>query len=67
MVTQRTEHVVLAEKIAGNFARRTVQPKEDLLQLPMIGLIKAARRYDPSRRPFQPYGRSYAKGGIKHF
>jgi DNA-directed RNA polymerase sigma subunit (sigma70/sigma32) len=61
------EHVDLAEKIAGNFARRTVHPKEDLLQLAMIGLIKAARRYDPSRGPFRPYGRTYANGEITHF
>jgi DNA-directed RNA polymerase sigma subunit (sigma70/sigma32) len=61
------EHRDLAEKIAGNFARRTVHPKEDLLQLAMIGLIKAARRYDPSRGPFRPYGRSYANGEITHF
>jgi RNA polymerase sigma-B factor len=57
----------LAEKIAGNFARRTVHQKEDLLQLAMIGLIKAARRYDPSRGPFRPYGRTYANGEITHF
>jgi RNA polymerase sigma-B factor len=57
----------LAEKIAGNFARRTIHPKEDLLQLAMIGLIKAARRYDPSRGPFRPYGRTYANGEITHF
>jgi DNA-directed RNA polymerase sigma subunit (sigma70/sigma32) len=61
------EHSDLAEKIAGNFARRTVHPKEDLLQLAMIGLIKAARRYDPSRGPFRPYGRTYANGEITHF
>jgi hypothetical protein len=61
------EHIDLAEKIAGNFARRTVHPKEDLLQLAMIGLIKAARRYDSSRGPFRPYGRSYANGEITHF
>jgi len=61
------EHMDLAEKIAGNFARRTVHPKEDLLQLAMIGLIKAARRYDPSRGPFRPYGRTYANGEIAHF
>ena len=61
------EHMDLAEKIAGNFARRTVHPKEDLLQLAMIGLIKAARRYDSSRGPFRPYGRSYANGEITHF
>jgi RNA polymerase sigma-B factor len=57
----------LAEKIAGNFSRRTVHPKEDLLQLAMIGLIKAARRYDTSRGPFRPYGRTYANGEITHF
>jgi len=61
------EHMDLAEKIAGNFARRTVHPKEDLLQLAMIGLIKAARRYDPSRGAFRPYGRTYANGEITHF
>ena len=61
------EHKDLAEKIAGNFARRTVHQKEDLLQLAMIGLIKAARRYDPSRGPFRPYGRTYANGEITHF
>jgi RNA polymerase sigma factor (sigma-70 family) len=61
------EHMDLAEKIAGNFARRTVHPKEDLLQLAMIGLIKAARRYDPSRGTFRPYGRTYANGEITHF
>ena len=61
------EHMDLAEKIAGNFARRTVHPKEDLLQLATIGLIKAARRYDPSRGPFRPYGRTYANGEITHF
>jgi DNA-directed RNA polymerase sigma subunit (sigma70/sigma32) len=61
------EHMDLAEKIAGNFARRTVHPKEDLLQLAMIGLIKAARRYDSSRGPFRPYGRTYANGEITHF
>jgi RNA polymerase sigma-B factor len=61
------QHRDLAEKIAGNFARRTVHPKEDLLQLAMIGLIKASRRYDPSRGPFRPYGRTYANGEITHF
>ena len=61
------QHRDLAEKIAGNFARRTVHPKEDLLQLAMIGLIKAARRYDPSRGLFRPYGRTYANGEITHF
>ncbi len=61
------EHMDLAEKIAGNFARRTVHSKEDLRQIAMIGLIKAARRYVPSRGPFRAYGRTYANGEITHF
>ncbi len=61
------EHRDLAEKIAGNFARRTIHARDDLLQLAMIGLIKAARRYDPTRGPFRPYGRTYANGEITHF
>lgn len=61
------QHRDLAEKIAGNFARRTIHAREDMLQLAMIGLIKAARRYDPSRGPFRPYGRTYANGEITHF
>lgn len=61
------EHMDLAEKIAANFARRTTHQREDLLQIAMIGLIKAARRYDPSRGPFRPYGRTYANGEITHF
>lgn len=32
----------------------------------MIGLIKAARRFDPSRGPFRPYGRTYANEEITH-
>jgi DNA-directed RNA polymerase sigma subunit (sigma70/sigma32) len=61
------EHMDLAEKIAANFARRTTHQREDLLQIAMISLIKAARRYEPSRGPFWPYGRTYANGEITHF
>ncbi|MFZ4805495.1 MAG: sigma-70 family RNA polymerase sigma factor, partial [Synechococcus lacustris] len=61
------QHLDLAEKIAGNFARRTSHPRDDLLQLATLGLIKAARRYQPSRGPFRPYARTFANGEITHF
>jgi hypothetical protein len=61
------QHLDLAEKIAGNFARRTVHPREDLLQLATLGLIKAARRYQPGRGPFRAYARTYANGEITHW
>ncbi|MCP9803465.1 RNA polymerase subunit sigma-70 [Cyanobium sp. T1G-Tous] len=61
------QHLDLAEKIAGNFARRTVHCRDDLLQLATLGLIKAARRYEPGRGPFRPYGRTFANGEITHW
>jgi len=61
------QHMDLAEKIAGNFARRTVHCRDDLLQLATLGLIKAARRYEPGRGPFRPYARTFANGEITHW
>jgi DNA-directed RNA polymerase sigma subunit (sigma70/sigma32) len=61
-------HLDLAEKIAGNFARRTTHPFDDLRQLAVIGLLKAADRFDPSGgRCFRPYARSFANGEITHY
>ena len=61
-------HWDLADKIAGNFARRTSHPFDDLRQLAMIGLLKAALRFDGSGgRQFRPYGRTFANGEITHY
>ena len=61
-------HLDLAEKIAGNFARRTTHSFDDLRQLAVIGLLKAAARFDGSGgRSFRPYARTYANGEITHY
>jgi len=61
-------HGDLADRIAGNFARRTSHPFDDLRQLAMIGLLKAALRFDDSGgRQFRPYGRTFANGEITHY
>ena len=61
-------HGDLADRIAGNFARRTSHPFDDLRQLAMIGLLKAALRFDPKGgRQFRPYGRTFANGEITHY
>ncbi|WP_233130308.1 sigma factor [Synechococcus sp. 1G10] len=61
-------HVDLADKIAGNFARRTTHPFDDLRQLAVIGLLKAASRFDGTGgRSFRPYARTYANGEITHY
>jgi RNA polymerase sigma factor (sigma-70 family) len=61
-------HLDLADKIAGNFARRTTHPFDDLRQLAVIGLLKAAARFDGTGgRSFRPYARTYANGEITHY
>ncbi|WP_396121874.1 sigma factor [Cyanobium sp. BA5m-10] len=58
----------MADRIAGNFARRTSHPFDDLRQLAMIGLLKAALRFDGSGgRQFRPYGRTFANGEITRY
>jgi len=42
------QHLDLADTIAGNFARRTIHPFEDLRQVAIIGLLKAAERFNPT-------------------
>jgi DNA-directed RNA polymerase specialized sigma subunit len=62
------QHLDLADTIAANFARRTIHPFDDLRQVAIIGLLKAAERYNPTGgRPFRPYARTYANGEIIHF
>jgi RNA polymerase sigma factor (sigma-70 family) len=62
------QHLDLADTIAANFARRTIHPFDDLRQVAIIGLLKAAQRYNPSGgRPYRPYARTYANGEIIHY
>lgn len=41
------QHVPLARRIAGRYAGRG-EPLEDLVQVAMLGLVKAAQRFDPA-------------------
>jgi len=62
------QNLDLADAVARNFARRTIHPFEDLRQVAVIGLLKAAQRYSPSQgRPFRPYARTYANGEVIHY
>ena len=61
------QHRDLAATVAGNIARRTGHPKEDLEQIAMLGIIQAARRYSPERGSFRPYARTYANGEVYHY
>lgn len=66
------EHLEFAYRVAGHYAARTPIPRDDLQQEAAIGLVKAARRYDPghgSPRPghFRAFARPFINGEIRHY
>jgi DNA-directed RNA polymerase specialized sigma subunit len=61
------KHQDIADKVAGNIARKTGHPIEDLRQIAMLGIIQASRRYEPQKGRFRPYARNYANGEVYHF
>jgi RNA polymerase sigma-B factor len=50
-----------------HYAQRCPEPLEDLQQVGMIGLIRAAERYRPSQgTPFAAFARPHIRGAILH-
>jgi RNA polymerase sigma-B factor len=57
----------LVEKIAGRYAQDGVEAFEDLVQVGVIGLIKAVDRYNPAKgTAFSSYAVPYIRGEILH-
>ena len=50
-------HRDIARAVAANLSRRKGHPREDLEQIAMVGIILAARRYEPERGGFRPFAR----------
>lgn len=62
------DYAPLVYKIAHSLARRTVDPVEDLIQVGMIGLLEAQRRYDASQMAsFKTYATHFVTGHIRHY
>jgi len=62
------EFAPLVYKIARNLARRTVDPVEDLVQVGMIGLLEAQRRFDKTQNAsFKTYATHFITGHIRHY
>ncbi len=58
-------HIPLAESLARRY-RRGTEDYSDLRQVAMLGLVKAARHYDPGRgTPFVPYAVPTIDGELK--
>ena len=62
------EHLEFAYRVAGHYAARTPIPRDDLQQEAAIGLLKAARRYDPGHGSPRPgHFRAYARFGKREW
>lgn len=61
------DHLALARAMAGRYAGRGVD-RDDLTQVAYLGLVKAARRYDPERGGFAAFAAPTVTGELKrHF
>jgi RNA polymerase sigma-B factor len=60
-------HRPLVTPIAHHYAQVSPEPVEDLMQVGLIGLLRAAEGYDPaSQVPFDSYARHHIRGAILH-
>lgn len=61
-------HLNLARKIAYQYCRRYPNLTEDLLQIAVIGLIKAVDKFDPKRGfAFSSFAAPWIRGEIQHY
>ena len=62
------QHMRLVEPLARQYARSSGQDPEDLRQVGLLGLLRAAERYEGSRDvPFAAYARPHVRGAILHY
>ena len=61
-------HLALVNSVAGHYAAHTAELREDLHQVAVIGLIRAAERYDSrSNVPFAAFARPHIRGAVLHY
>ena len=62
------EAIPLVRKIASHLARRSTDPVEDILQVGILGLIKAVKMFDPEKsNNFKTYATYFITGEIRHY
>ncbi len=60
--------LALVTPIARHYARITRESADDLTQVGLLGLMRAAELYVPSRgEPFEPFARQHIRGAILHY
>jgi RNA polymerase sigma-B factor len=65
---QVESHRGLVAPIASHYAAQSAEAREDLEQVGLLGLIRAAELYDRSLAvPFSAYARQHVRGAILHY
>lgn len=58
----------LVRPLACHYARRCREPLDDLIQVGLLGLLRAAELYSPaSGTPFEAFARPHVRGAILHY
>ena len=61
-------HMRLVEPLARRYAAKIGQDPDDLLQVGLMGLLRAAERYEGQREiPFSAFARPHIRGAILHY
>ena len=61
------QHMRLVEPLARHYAAKSGQDSDDLLQVGLMGLLRAAERYEGQREiPFSAFARPHIRGAILH-
>ncbi|MFN9545460.1 MAG: sigma-70 family RNA polymerase sigma factor [Cyanobacteriota bacterium] len=61
-------HRHLVPPLAGHYWRCCQEPREDLIQVGLLGLIRAAELYRPTQQtPFSAFARPHIRGAILHY
>ena len=62
------QHMRLVEPLARHYAAKSGQDPDDLLQVGLMGLLRAAERYEGQREiPFSAFARPHIRGAILHY
>jgi len=63
-----TEHLPLVEPWVRHYSRCSGEPAEDLRQVAVLGLIRAAERFNGNQQvPFAAFARPHIRGALLHY
>ena len=63
-----SQYCTLVNPIAVHYCRRCPEPLDDLVQVGLMGLLRAAELYRPqTTTPFDAFARPHIRGAILHY